>query len=45
MNMDEEAGQRPTEPQARAPFETENLDVPAFLRRKRGNDNETGSFD
>lgn len=33
MNMEEERG--PIETPARAPFDQENLDVPAFLRRKR----------
>lgn len=35
MNMEEERASAPAEAPARAPFDQENLDVPAFLRRKR----------
>lgn len=41
ISMAEEA--RASEP--RAPFEAENLDVPAYLRRKRGPDMENGGLD
>jgi hypothetical protein len=44
MNMEEESSSRPMEPQARAPFETDNLEVPAYLRRKRGAE-ESENFD
>ncbi len=44
MNMEEEAA-RSAEPQPRAPFETDNLEIPAYLRRKRGPDNESDSFE
>jgi cell division protein FtsZ len=35
MNMEESPVAHASEPAARAPFDQENLDVPAFLRRKR----------
>jgi hypothetical protein len=36
MNMDEAMPPRLTPEPARSPFETDNLEVPAYLRRKRG---------
>ncbi len=43
MDMDMDAGPaRRTHDLARSPFESDSLDVPAFLRRKRGADSEAG---
>jgi len=36
MNMEENAPQRLTPEPARSPFESESLEVPSYLRRKRG---------
>lgn len=36
MNMEESAPQRLTPEPARSPFESESLEVPSYLRRKRG---------
>lgn len=44
MNMDDDGG-RTNEPQARAPFEADNLEVPAYLRRKRSAESESGNFE
>lgn len=41
----EEPSANTSEPSARAPFEADNLDVPAYLRRKRNPDVDNGNFE
>jgi cell division protein FtsZ len=45
MDIAESAHRNLAEPQVRAPFESDNLDVPAYLRRKRGPDSDNESFE
>lgn len=45
MNMEDHASANASEAPARAPFDQENLDVPAFLRRKRGSEAENENLD